>query len=73
MFLPVGIGGVLMYNSQGYVNWIDAVLIAVGIELGSAFSSKYALKLNAAVLKQLFGGALVLLGLYFILRQYILF
>jgi uncharacterized membrane protein YfcA len=41
------------------------VLIAVGIEIGSGFSSRIAINLNQAFFKQLFGVMLILCGIYF--------
>jgi len=66
MFLPVGITGTMLYYSGGYVNIAVALLIAVGIELGSNFSSRIALSMRMEVFKQIFGLFLLVLGVYFI-------
>jgi len=66
MFLPTAIMGTVVYYNNGYINIIAAICIAIGIELGSNFSSRIALKLNAELFKQIFGFFLILLGLYFI-------
>jgi uncharacterized membrane protein YfcA len=68
MFLPVAFIGVYQYYSQGYVNVIAAILIAAGIEIGSAFSSKIAIKLENSVYRQIFGWALIVIGIYFVLE-----
>jgi uncharacterized membrane protein YfcA len=69
MFLPVAFFGVYQYYNQGYVDVIAAVLIAVGIEIGSAFSSKIVIKLENSIYRQLFGWALVVIGIYFVLES----
>ena len=71
MFLPVGIGGVLLYNEYSYVNIWAAVIMAVGMEIGSAVSAKFAILLNANLLSRLFGLVLIIVGLYFIFQRYI--
>lgn len=71
MFLPVGIGGVLLYNTSNYVNISAAVIMAVGVEIGSAISARIAIGIQADLVKRLFGILLILLGLHFILQHYI--
>jgi len=71
MFLPVGIGGVLLYNQANFVNILAAIKIAIGMEIGSAISAKIAIGIDIALLKRLFGFMLILLGLYFISEKYI--
>ncbi|MCL2039776.1 MAG: sulfite exporter TauE/SafE family protein [Bacteroidetes bacterium] len=66
MFLPIGIPGVMLYYNSGYVDIPVALLIALGIEVGSNFSSRIALNMNAAMFKQIFGIFLFILGIYFI-------
>ena len=71
MFFPVGIGGVLLYNSNNYVGISAAIIIAIGIEIGSAISAKIAIGIQADLVKRLFGILLIIIGLYFILQNYI--
>jgi len=70
VFLPVGIGGVLLYNEQNYVDIYAAIIIAVGIEIGSAITARIAIKLNADLLRRLLGGVLATIGVYFLLQRY---
>lgn len=70
MFLPTGIMGVTSYYYEGYVNIIAAILIAIGIEFGSNFSSRIALKLDTEIFKQFFGLFLIVLGIYFIFGDF---
>ena len=69
MFLPVGIGGVLLYNQYSYVNIWAAIIIAVGIEVGSAVSARIAILVKADLVKRLFGLLLIIIGLYFVLHN----
>jgi uncharacterized membrane protein YfcA len=71
MFLPTGITGVALYYKANYVNAIAAILIAIGIELGSNFSSRIALKLDSILFKQIFGMFLIALGVYFVISEII--
>ena len=71
MFLPIGISGTILFYNNGYVNITAAILIAVGIEIGSNFSSRIALKMDDGIYKQIFGLFLVLLGIYFILENFL--
>ena len=73
MFLPTGIAGTIIYYNADYVNVTAAILIAVGIELGSNISSRVALKMEQEVFKQIFGVFLFVLGWYFIVESFIKF
>ncbi|MDR0926579.1 MAG: sulfite exporter TauE/SafE family protein [Ignavibacteria bacterium] len=72
MFLPTGIFGVMKFYNAGNVHITAAILIAVGIEVGSNFSSRLAVKMNADFFKRLFGIVLIISGLYFIIREFVL-
>jgi len=58
--LPVGLPSVIVYAQAGYLNWIFAGLMAVGIVVGVFFGTKLALKLPATMFKK--GYAFFLLG-----------
>jgi uncharacterized membrane protein YfcA len=63
MVPPIGILAALTYYKQGYVNLKVALLIALGFFLGGLIGAKLACSLSTAVLKKLFGVALLLVGL----------
>lgn len=71
MFLPVGLGGVLLYNKHSYVDIISAIIIAIGIEIGSAISAKVAIKTQADLIKRFFGVLLIIIGIYFIIYKFL--
>jgi uncharacterized membrane protein YfcA len=71
MFLPVGIGGVSIYHSNNHVNILAAVIMAIGVEIGSAISAKFAISMQADLLKKLFGVLIILIGIYFLIYPYI--
>jgi uncharacterized membrane protein YfcA len=64
---PIGILGALEYYRRGYVDVKVAALICVGFLLGSLLGAKFALMLPTAVLKKIFGGTLLVLGLKMLL------
>lgn len=72
MFLPVGLGGAFVYWTNGNVEILGAILIAVGIEIGSSISSNIALKINGDLMKQVFGVFLLILGGYYIYKTLLL-
>jgi uncharacterized membrane protein YfcA len=63
LVLPIGLFGALEYYRHGYVDLKVAGLICLGFMVGSLFGAKLALILPTAVLKKIFGGTLLLLGL----------
>ncbi len=63
LVLPIGLLGALEYYRHGYVDLKVAGLICLGFMVGSLFGAKLALILPTAVLKKIFGGTLLLLGL----------
>ena len=58
--LPVGLPSVIVYAQAGYLNWVYAALIALGIVVGVFFGTKLAIRLNSATFKKVY--ALFLLG-----------
>ena len=71
IFLPVGITGTILYYNNGYVNIAAAILIALGIEVGSNISSRVALNMEQGIFKQIFGVFLFILGIYFIVEGFL--
>lgn len=64
---PIGLLGALEYYRHGYVDLRVAGLICLGFIIGSLFGAKLAVLLPTIVLKRIFGGTLVALGLKMLL------
>lgn len=65
--LPIGLLGALQYYRQGYVDWKIVGFLAIGFILGSFLGAKLALALPTELLKKIFGGTLVIIGLKMLL------
>lgn len=61
--LPVGLPSVIVYAQAGYLNWLYAGLMALGIVFGVFFGTKLAIKLPATTFKKVY--AFFLLGVAF--------
>lgn len=55
MLPPIGILAVINYYKAGHINWLFGIVIAVGFIAGAYFGSKISLKLNANLVKFIFG------------------
>ncbi len=60
--LPIGILGVMNYHKQGYIDYKTAFMIATTFVFGSYFGSKLSISLDQKMVKQIFGGIIILLG-----------
>jgi uncharacterized protein len=68
--LPVGLPSVIVYAHDGYLNWLFAGLMALGIVFGVFFGSKLAIKLPSTLFKRVY--ALFLAGVaVFMVYKYI--
>jgi uncharacterized protein len=67
LVLPIGLLGALEYYKNGYVDFKVVALIALGFILGSYLGAKGAIVLPACLLKRIFGGMTVLIGLKMLL------
>ena len=67
MVLPIGILGALEYYRHGYVDLKVAALICLGFFLGNLFGAKLAVVLPTLMLKRIFGGTLLVIGLKMLL------
>ena len=56
---PIGILGAWTYYQRGYVNVQAAALICIGFVLGGLVGAKFAIALPAAILKRVFGAAML--------------
>jgi uncharacterized protein len=64
MFLfPIGILGVYNYYKSGYVDMKTALIIAGTFFIGSYFGSRTVIGMDTKLVKQAFGGLLVLVGI----------
>ena len=66
--LPVGLPSVIVYARAGYLNWIYAAIIAVGIVFGVFFGSKLAIKLNSSTFKKIYAVFLLGVAVYMVLK-----
>jgi uncharacterized membrane protein YfcA len=55
MLPPIGILAVMNYYKAGHIHWGYGIVIATAFILGAYFGSKLSLKLNANVVKLVFG------------------
>lgn len=60
---PIGILGVWQYYKTGNVDWKTALIIAVPFIIGNYFGSKTALSVDQLLLKRIFGGFIILIGI----------
>jgi hypothetical protein len=61
--LPIGILGVFNYYKAGHVDMKLAAIMAITFVVGSYLGSKTAISLDTKLVKQIFGGTIVLIGL----------
>ena len=61
--VPVTLLAAFNYYKEGHVNWKFAGIMAVTFILGGYLGSKFAISVNQAVLKKIFGGILLLVAL----------
>lgn len=66
--LPVGLPSVIVYAKAGYLNWLYAGLMALGIVFGVFFGTKLAIKLPAATFKKVYAVFLLGVAAYMILK-----
>ncbi len=64
---PIGILAFLQFYKAGFVNVSAMLLLIVGFVAGSWLSAGYAVALPELLLKRLFGGLLVVMGIIYIL------
>ena len=55
MLPPIGILAVMNYYKAGQINWTYGIIIAVAFVIGAHYGSKLSLKLNANIVKLIFG------------------
>jgi uncharacterized membrane protein YfcA len=66
--LPVGLPSVIVYAHGGYLNWVYAGLMALGIVFGVFFGTKLAIKLPAATFKKVYAVFLLGVAIYMVYK-----
>ncbi len=66
--LPVGLPSVIVYAHAGYLNWIYAGLMAVGIVVGVIFGTKLAIKLSGEIFKKAYAIFLLGVAVYMVVK-----
>lgn len=66
--LPVGLPSVIVYAHAGYLNWLYAGLMALGIVVGVFFGSKLAIKLPATIFKKVYAIFLLGVAVYMVVK-----
>lgn len=66
--LPVGLPSVIVYAQAGYLNWLFAGLMAIGIVVGVFFGTKLAIKLPATMFKKVYAFFLLGVAAYMVFK-----
>jgi uncharacterized membrane protein YfcA len=61
---PTGVLALTAYSKEGFVSWKTGVLLIPGIFLGGIAGGILAKKINPRIMRQVFAGILVLLGVW---------
>jgi uncharacterized membrane protein YfcA len=66
--LPVGLPSVIVYAQAGYMNWLFAGLMALGIVFGVFFGTRLAIKLPATTFKKVYAVFLLGVAVYMVFK-----
>lgn len=66
--LPVGLPSVIVYAQAGFLNWLYAGLMALGIVFGVFFGTKLAIKLPASTFKKVYAFFLLGVAVYMVYK-----
>jgi len=66
--LPVGLPSVIVYAQAGYLNWLFAGLMALGIVVGVFFGTKLAIRLPATMFKKVYAFFLLGVAVYMVYK-----
>jgi uncharacterized membrane protein YfcA len=66
--LPVGLPSVIVYATAGYLNWIFAAIMALGIVFGVFFGTKLAIKMPSTSFKKVYAFFLLGVAIYMVYR-----
>jgi uncharacterized protein len=67
--LPIGILGVFNYYKQGQVDIKSALIMCTTFIVGSYLGSKTVLSIDTKIVKQIFGGMILLIGIKMLLNK----
>jgi len=67
--LPIGILGVFNYYKQGQVDIKSALIMCTTFIIGSYLGSKTVLSIDTKIVKQIFGGMILLIGIKMLLNK----
>ena len=68
--LPVGLPSVIVYAQAGYLNWLFAGLMALGIVFGVFFGTKLAIRLPATTFKKVYAFFLLGVAVYMVYKYF---
>lgn len=66
---PIGFLAAYIYYKSGFVNIQAAAFICIGFFIGGLMGSKIAVGLPSEVLQKIFGGVLLIIGIYMIIKK----
>ncbi|MEY1638535.1 sulfite exporter TauE/SafE family protein [Tenuifilum osseticum] len=69
LLFPVGIFAVVNYYRAGFIDWKLALILMVGVVIGSYFGSMVSINIPAETLRKIFGFFIVLVGIKMILGR----
>lgn len=69
LLFPVGIFAVVNYYRAGFIDWKLALILMVGVVIGSYFGSMVSINIPATTLRRIFGFFIVLVGIKMILGK----
>jgi uncharacterized membrane protein YfcA len=69
LLFPVGIFAVVNYYRAGLIDWKLALILMVGVVIGSYFGSKVSISIPAETLRKIFGFFIVLVGIKMVLGR----
>lgn len=69
LLLPVGILAVINFHRSGNLDWRAALIIGAAFVFGAYFGSKLSLSLDAATVRKVFGGVMIIAALKLIFSK----
>jgi len=69
MLAPIGILAVMNYYKSGYINVKYAIILALAFFVGAYLGSIWSIKIPDTILKRIFGGVVIIIGIKMILGK----
>ncbi len=66
---PIGFLAAYTYYRSGYVNLPVAAMVCIGFFLGGLVGARIAVTLSNTILQKIFGGVMIIIGLYMLLKK----